>query len=970
MKRDIRVQKRKGNLEPLDISKIRKQTKIAELYEDTSLSELEVDSHLQFYDGIKTEDIQQTLIKTAVDKISIRRPNWTFVASRLFLSDLWHKFGLVYGKDENEVTLKDVIDYGIKRKKYIRTLNIDYTEEQINELHNYMDFDRDHQFTYLGIKTLYDRYLVKEDNGYPIEMPQYMFMLIAMYLAGKEQDKMNWTKKFYDMISKFEVMMATPTLSNARTLRHQLSSCYVGSTPDNIEGIFDSYKEMALLSKYGGGIGWDWSKVRAMKGEIAGFKGVAGGVVPFLKIANDLAVAVDQLGTRAGSIAVFLPTWHLDLMDFLDLKKNSGEERRRTHDLFPALWIDDYFMECVELDKDWYLYDPHSVKQRYNIELDELQGNDLKRMLVKLANDDKILKEKFKAKEVWRKALTSYFESGNPFLAFKDTANRRNPNKHNGIIRSSNLCVTGDTKILTKEFGDIEINKVVNQSLTVWNGKEWSENVTITQTAIDYPNLYKVIISNFEDGRAVEIKATDYHKWYNSIGEEFRTKDLKKGMILESFMLPDGKIENKYVITYIEKLLLPEDTYCALEPKRNRLMFNGVLTGNCTEIYQNTEPNDYKYNLWFKGYETAPITLHENKIVSVIDQSDTLDGYEVLYTITVKELTGGEHILFNIEEKNVSFFGQVTCIEKTQGQNGKTAVCNLASVNLSKINTKKDFERIIPIAIRALDNVIDLNYYPTKKAERANKENRAIGLGMMGEAQMLADNKIMFGTKLHLEKINSICEMFSYNAIKASSDLAKEKGSYFGFKGSEWSKGIFPIDSSISLQEIDDRLSGKYVYNWEKLRKKVKADGMRNGYLMAIAPTSSISILVGTSQAIEPIYKRKWFEENKSGFIPVTAPNINPENINYYISAYDVEQKDIIKAGAVRQRWIDQGQSLNIFVKPQEVTGRYLSELYMLAWKLGLKSTYYLRSQSPEAEDKDEEDFDVIDRSYECAGCQ
>ena len=294
-----------------------------------------------------------------------------------------------------------------------------------------------------------------------------------------------------------------------------------------------------------------------------------------------------------------------------------------------------------------------------------------------------------------------------------------------------------------------------------------------------------------------------------------------------------------------------------------------------------------------------------------------------------------------------------------------TAVCNLASINLSKINQKEDIERVTPIAIRMLDNVIDLNFYPLRKVKITNLKTRAIGLGVMGEAEYLANNKIYWGSDIHLNKIDELMEMVSYNAIKSSSKLATEKGSYENFENSKWSKGIFPIDiSNDNAKALTDR---KRVYNWDKLRDDVKNNGIRNGYLMAIAPTSSISILIGTTQAIEPVYKRKWFEENLSGQIPVVVPKLSPDTWQYYTPAYDLDQRILIKAAAIRQKWIDQGQSLNIFISNEKASGKYLHDIYSLAWKLGIKSTYYLRGQSPEAKKNEN---DVVDRSIECMSCQ
>jgi len=398
----LTVQKRNGRIEPLDISKIQKYTSSAvQGLDNVSQSELEVDAKIQFRDKITTQEIQKTLIKTAVDKIDIDRPNWTFVASRLFLYDLYHKVNKFTGY----CTLKEYFERGEKKGRILLGLKEKYDLDNLNA---YIVPQRDLQFTYLGIKTLYDRYLIKNSDAVPIELPQHMFMAIAMFLAQNELNCQDWAKKFYDLISKFEVMLATPTLSNARTPRHQLSSCYIGSTPDNIEGIFDSYKEMSLLSKFGGGIGWDWNLVRSMGGMIDGHKNAAGGIIPFLKITNDIAIAVDQLGTRKGAIAVYLEPWHMDISDFLDLKKNSGEERRRAHDLFPALWLNDIFMRRVEEDGIWTLFDPAEVAG-----LSTSYGKDFEEQYLAYEKDENIAKEHIKAKELWKKILLSSIRSSN-----------------------------------------------------------------------------------------------------------------------------------------------------------------------------------------------------------------------------------------------------------------------------------------------------------------------------------------------------------------------------------------------------------------------------------------------------------------------------------------------------------------------------------------------------------------------------
>ena len=565
------------------------------------------------------------------------------------------------------------------------------------------------------------------------------------------------------------------------------------------------------------GIGWDWNKIRSLNSYIDVFAGAGGGVIPFLKITNDIAIAVDQTGVRKGAIAVYLEPWHKDIMDFLDLKKNSGEERRRAHDLFPALWISDLFMERVKNNETWTLFDPYDVP--FLSESDNEYFNKYYTEYEKTIPDDK--KIVLNAKDIWKKVLTEYFETGNPFLTFKDTANRANPNHHVGRIRSSNLCT------------EIFQNSSPNGNLVKIYTNEGNDFVYVTEDEI----------VELEDGT---------------------TKLGKKVTSLDS---------------------LKNNVYCGVNGRR----FN---TPELTKVY---------------------------------------------------------------------------CVEKEK-VDGETAVCNLASINLSKINKKEDIERVTKVAVRMLDNVIELNFYPLKKVKDTNTFTRGIGLGVMGEAEFLAVNKIMYGSQEHLYTIDTIMETISYNAIKASSELGKEKGNYPAFLGSNWNNGILPHDfTNDEVKELVDFDYKAYSKEeWDALRELV-SEHMRNGYLMAIAPTSSISILVGTTQSTEPIYKKKWYEENLSGLIPVVVPRLSPDTWDYYPSAYDVDQMDIVKAASIRQKWIDQGQSTNIFLRLDRASAKYLNDVYMLSHSLGNKSNYYLRSQSP---DSSKADDSIVDRSIECEGCQ
>lgn len=810
------VVKRDGSREPLDISKIQKQTSAAtQGLKNVSQSELELDAKLNFIDGITSEQIQQILIKTAVDKIDLDKPDWTFVAARLFLFDLTHKVRQAYKQHGyNEITLEAYLAVCKKENRLLSNLGYGY---DLTKLQAAIDTKRDYLFNYLGIKTLYDRYLVKDFDKNPIETPQLMFMGIAMFLAQNEspETKTDWAIKFYNTLSTFKFMLATPTLTNARTLKHQLSSCFVGSAPDNIEGIFDSYKEMSLLSKFGGGVGWDFAKIRATGSQIRGFKSAAGGLIPFLKITNDMTIAVDQLGQRKAAYSVYIEPWHLDVEDFLDLKKNSGEERRRTHELFPALWINGLFMDRVAEDKDWTLFDPYEVPH-----FTELYGDEFNIAYEAAEQDPKLRKQTIRAKDLWKHILTSYYESGSPFLTFKDRANITNPNKHTGVIHSSNLCL---------------------------------------------------------------------------------------------------------------------------------------------EIFQSTAENQYKVRIYLdpKSFENKRELLYNETDQIKVKDTETREGYS--YKLA-KHITSLDTIIIRSVLSTTEAEYKVYAVENVLSKQGKTAVCNLGSLNLSKVNKTEDIKQIIPIAVRMLDNVIDLNFYPVKKTKDTNLETRAIGLGVMGEAEYLAQQNIVFGSPNHYKEIDRLMSDVSYYTIEASSDLAKERKPYQDFKGSLWDQGIFPLDFTNSLTKA---LAEPHQQDWDALKAKVKAQGLRNGYLMAIAPTSSISILVGTTQAIEPVYKRKWYEDNLSGMIPVVVPNLTLDNWHCYVPAYELDQIKLIEAAAVRQKYIDQGQSLNIFIDPKKAKASYLSSIYQTTYKLNLKSTYYLRSESP-----DEKEFDAVDRSIECQGCQ
>lgn len=702
---EMHVIKRNGSSEPLEVDKIHKVATWACEGLDVSQSELEMEAHLLFFDGIKTEDIHNALIKSASTLIDVKAPDYTFVAARLLLQRLYKD---VSGSTEYS-HLADYIARGVAEKR----LNPALRDFDLNLLNSAIDKSKDLQFTYLGLQTIADRYLVRSTGGGEIiELPQHFFMRVAMGLALNEGDRTGRAIEFYEVLSNMEFMSSTPTLFNAGTPHSQLSSCYLNTVEDSIDGIYGTIHECANLSKYAGGIGTDWTRVRPAGDIIMGTNGKSSGVVPYLKVFNDTAVAVNQGGKRNGAFAAYLEPWHPDLYDFIDLKKNSGDERRRAHDIFPALWIPDLLFKRVEQNGVWSFFS--SAKHP---DLHELYGEAFEERYEALEAEGAFTEQK-PAVEVWKRIINSLYETGHPWITMKDECNRRNPQDHVGVIHSSNLC---------------------------------------------------------------------------------------------------------------------------------------------TEI--------------------------------TLNSSDT-----------------------------------------------ETAVCNLGSINLSRIKSDEHLKRVIGTAMRMLDNVVDINFYPTERARNSNMRHRPVGLGVMGYTEWLIKQSIDWESVDHLMAADELFEKISYCAIEASSDLALERGRYESYVGSKWDRGIFPIDTA---KAKGNRMGSA----WNDLRVRVAKTGMRNSNLMAIAPTATISNIVGTTPCIEAIFQRQYTKSNLSGSFTVVDPCLKYGKSDLCKEAFDIDPMWVVKAAAVRQKWIDQAQSVNIFAK-FGISGAELSEIYMAAWKLGLKTTYYLRSQS------------------------
>ena len=728
------------------------------------------------YEGISPKDLAESMLMTARTLVE-KEPNYSYVTARLLLNNLENEVSSFLGFERRadraamyKEALVKTIDKGIEvgfLSEELKTFDLERLGSAIKE-------ERDFQFTYLGLQTLYDRYFITfEETRY--EMPQVFLMRVAMGLAIQEKDKNDRAEEFYNLLSSFDYMSSTPTLFNSGTNRPQLSSCYLTTVPDDLSGIYGAIRDNALLSKWAGGLGNDWTNVRALGSRIKGTNGKSQGIVPFLKVSNDTAVAVNQGGKRKGAFCAYLECWHLDVEEFLDLRKNTGDDRRRTHDMNTANWVPDLFMKRLESDSNWTLFSPSDVPELHDIYGSEFEKRYEEYEKMAASGELKLYKT-IKAKDLWRKMLSMLFETGHPWITFKDPCNIRSPQGHVGTVHSSNLC---------------------------------------------------------------------------------------------------------------------------------------------TEITLNT---------------------NEDEI----------------------------------------------------------AVCNLGSINLpqhiqdGKINVEQ-LKNSVKTAIRMLDNVVDINYYPVPQAENSNKKHRPIGLGMMGFQDALYKLGISYNSNEAVEFADRSMELISYFAIEASAELAKERGTYESYEGSLWDQGIFPIDSIELLAEqrgkdfIDQNTDT--TLDWEALRAVVKDTGMRNSNVMAIAPTATIANITGVSQSIEPTYQNLYVKSNLSGEFTVVNPYLIEElkkeslwddvmlsDLKYYEgslsqinripehikekfkTAFEVEPRFIVESASRRQKWIDQAQSLNLYIG--NVDGKKLDVTYRMAWYKGLKTTYYLRAMGATATEKS-----TVDRS-------
>ncbi|SHM96474.1 ribonucleoside-diphosphate reductase alpha chain [Pseudomonas asturiensis] len=770
----IRITRADGSFAPLDMGRLNTiVTEACEGLAEVDAALIQNETLKNLYDGVALKDVNTALVMTARTLVE-REPNYSFVTARL-LMDTLRAEGLSFLEVAESATHHEMADlYAKALPAYVATgikyelLNPVLAEFDLEKLGKAINHERDQQFTYLGLQTLYDRYFIHKD-GVRFELPQIFFMRVAMGLAIEEKAREDRAIEFYNLLSSFDYMSSTPTLFNAGTLRPQLSSCYLTTVPDDLSGIYHAIHDNAMLSKFAGGLGNDWTPVRALGSYIKGTNGKSQGVVPFLKVVNDTAVAVNQGGKRKGAVCAYLETWHMDIEEFIELRKNTGDDRRRTHDMNTANWIPDLFMKRVFDDGPWTLFSPSEVPDLHDLTGRAFQERyEYYEALTEYPGKIKLFKT-IQAKDLWRKMLSMLFETGHPWLTFKDPCNLRSPQQHVGVVHSSNLC---------------------------------------------------------------------------------------------------------------------------------------------TEI-----------------------TLNTNK--------------------------------------------------------DEIAVCNLGSINLpnhivnGKLDTDK-LKRTVDVAVRMLDNVIDINYYSVPQAKNSNLRHRPVGLGIMGFQDALYLQHIPYGSDAAVQFADTSMEAVSYYAIQASCDLADERGAYETFQGSLWSKGILPLDSQQILIEqrgekyIDVDL--KETLDWAPVRARVQK-GIRNSNIMAIAPTATIANITGVSQSIEPTYQNLYVKSNLSGEFTVINPylvrdlkardlwdavmindlkyydgsvqqieRIPQELKELYATAFEVDTKWIVDAASRRQKWIDQAQSLNLYIAG--ASGKKLDVTYRMAWYRGLKTTYYLRALAATSTEK------------------
>lgn len=746
----MQVTKADGRKELFDIKKIQAVFDRAAVgYEkDCTFKDLIEAFKKNIVADIKTADISKLLVKTCIDLVTVENIFWQNVAARILLGDLYKKATKNRGIEQKDIysplAYQKLFDDYIAQGLYYKDFYKYYSKEDILEAGKHLSRDTDTSYEYTTIVSFIKRYLLNP-NKIVKELPQEMYMSVALFLAipEKAENRLAFALKIYKHCSEQRISLPTPTLLNARTNYHQLSSCFKINVNDDLRAIYHAVENMAQISKFGGGVGVYLGNIRSRGSSIRGVKGMSGGVNPWVKVINDTAVAVNQLGSRLGAISVTLDIWHLDIHDFLDLQTETGDIRSKAFDIFPAVSIPDLFMKRLKEDGDVTLFDPHEIEKLYDKRLQDTFDTEFESFYLTLEKDARLeMKKTVKAKEIFKKFLKATVETGMPYVFFRDTVNRLNPNKHVGNIYSTQLCTE--------------------------------------------------ICQNTSDTRFIEET------------------------------IEDGKIIIRY------------------------------------------EPGDL-------------------------------------------------------------------------------VVCNLASINVATVFEPAVIADVFPVVMRVLDNVITLNYYPIKEAERTSKRYRSVGLGYLGLAEYLATHKLAYDSKEARDEVNKLFERYTYHTYRASVDLAKERGTYELYPGSEYSKGILLGRKSDWFEK-----NTPYAPEWKALFADMQTIGVRFAYHTAPAPNTSTAGVVGTTAALLPIYKKFFVETNLSAPTLRVAPKLSKENFWYYKEYINMDMNDVIDMMAVIYPWIDQSISFEWMIDPSRVSPAQLYSYYVKAWEDGIKTVYYVRSLSAE----------------------
>ncbi|WP_013321548.1 ribonucleotide reductase N-terminal alpha domain-containing protein [Gloeothece verrucosa] len=1051
----IQVIKRNGSNAALNVAKIREVVEWACAGKDVNPIALEAGLTTRLRNGITTREIQDNLINCALEMCSPEEPDWRYVAGRLHIWSLWKDVlaarGYQYGDYEQTVKTK------IENKLYDQRILV-YSSQELQEAGSWINSDWDTDYDYAGAVLLTSRYLL------PHELPQEALLTCALLLASVEtpENRLKWARKFYEAIAKRQVSLATPILANLRIPNGSLTSCFISALDDNLESIFSEIANTARISKNGGGVGINVSRIRATGSWVMNKPNASGGVIPWIKILNDTAIAVNQGGRRAGAVTISLDIWHLDVPEFLEMQTENGDQRRKAYDIFPQLVITDEFMRRVIHKQDWTLVDPYEVRTKFGIELAELWGEEFEKVYAKIEaailNEEILLYKRVNARELFKHIMRSQLETGMPYLAFKDTINRANPNKHEGYIPGVNLCVAGETKILT-DRGQIAIADLVGEKVNIWNGSEWSE-VLIKKTGENQP-LLKVHFSNGED-----LECTYYHHFwvqdsYRSQPRLVQAKDLNPGDKLIKYRLPLVESENDldFPDAYTSGLFSGDGSYSLsrypeldLYGEKKNLVKDITTQRNviaiCDDVKQDrllcklpldiaakfTVPlNGYtiKSRLeWLAGLLDAEGTVarngsNESLEIASVNRQFLLDIRLMLQTLGVDskvtpmdemgdqflpdgkgsdkdylcqakyrllissiglfqlgqlglkthrlqwtlrepsreasqfikvvevELTcrRDDTYCFNEPLRHLGMFNGILTGQCTESFSNvkpgqESHCCNLISLNLANLE-ESELAEACKISVRLLDNTIDLTYPPFEAAKHHNNLYRTIGVGCMGLADWLAKRRLSYE---HLTHISHLFEEIGYWCTHSSMELAKERGAYTCFEGSDWSKGQLigskPVEWFLENAHHPER--------WAKLAADIQQYGIRNSHITAIAPNTSSSLVQGCTASVLPVYSRFFYDKWAKGAVPIAPPYIK-ESFWFYPENKVYDQNKVVKAIAVMQQWIDTGISMELLFNlnggvyfPEDperfLKAKDIYDTLILAWQEGCKAIYYIRT--------------------------